>query len=235
MKTLAIFVTVMLFAFSLISKGWCAEDAAAARKAVQKISEELAAEAESEQEEPVELERIDLIEVWVRSCEIHVYQNMDDDMQIEQVFPAATATWKKEKELPFGKIGRVRKIVFNPPWKPTKNIRKELQAKHPEKNIPKIYPPGKNNPLGIGKIYFTYLGGPNDLGIHDTDNQGSIGKRASHGCTRMHSEEFLDLATIILKQNGFETEKIIARARENRNKTSTYAIADGPTVVYLKK
>jgi len=207
----------------------------ATHETAQKLQKESPTETESTQNETPGLERIDLIEIWVRSREIHVYQNLDDGTKIEQIFPAATATQEKEKELPFGKIGHVYKIGFNPSWTPTGNIRKEIQKKHPKKKIPKTYPPGKNNPLGIGKMYFIFRGGPNDLGIHDTDEQDSIGKQASHGCIRTYTEDFLDIAAIILKQNGINPDPVIARAKAHPHTSKTIYPKDCPKVVYLKK
>lgn len=49
-------------------------------------------------------------------------------------------------------------------------------------------PPGPNNPLGT-----RWIGIGNAVGIHGTNNPGSIGSAASHGCMRMRTAEVEDL------------------------------------------
>jgi lipoprotein-anchoring transpeptidase ErfK/SrfK len=49
-------------------------------------------------------------------------------------------------------------------------------------------PPGPNNPLGT-----RWIGIGNAIGIHGTNNPGSIGSAASHGCMRMRTAEVEDL------------------------------------------
>jgi len=49
----------------------------------------------------------------------------------------------------------------------------------------RIVPPGKGNPLGTRWLGLSAKG----YGIHGTNNPGSIGKDASHGCIRMRNAD----------------------------------------------
>ncbi len=67
-----------------------------------------------------------------------------------------------------------------PSWYPPESIRRE----HEERNdpLPKIVPPGPDNPLGD---YSLRLALPGYL-IHGTNVPEGIGMRVTHGCIRMH-------------------------------------------------
>lgn len=93
-----------------------------------------------------------------------------------------------------GKLGKtipilntkITKKVENPTWVPPDDIR-EFNL---EQGIvlPKIMPPGPDNPLGPYAIYMqlpTYL-------IHSTIFPQSVGKRASFGCIRMYETDIKD-------------------------------------------
>jgi L,D-transpeptidase ErfK/SrfK len=67
----------------------------------------------------------------------------------------------------------------NPTWTPPASIRAE------DPTLPEIVPAGPNNPLGQ---YALNLGWSGFL-IHGTNQPGSIGKPASHGCIRMYPED----------------------------------------------
>ncbi len=71
----------------------------------------------------------------------------------------------------------------NPSWIPPTSIREE----NPE--LPKIVPPGLDNPLGS---YALYLGWKKFL-IHGTNRPYGIGKRSSHGCVRLYPEDIKTL------------------------------------------
>lgn len=43
----------------------------------------------------------------------------------------------------------------------------------------------------------SFGGGPGQIGLHGTDNSGSIGTAASHGCIRMHNDDIVRLAEIL--------------------------------------
>ena len=77
----------------------------------------------------------------------------------------------------------VERKALHPSWTPTPNMLKGRTAY--------TVPPGKNNPLGIAKLY---LSGPEKyIGIHGTNDERSIGKDVSHGCFRLHKSDILKL------------------------------------------
>jgi hypothetical protein len=57
------------------------------------------------------------------------------------------------------------------------------------KSMPKIIPPGPNNPLGTRALALNASG----VLIHGTTKDSSIGTAASHGCMRMHRWDIEDL------------------------------------------
>jgi lipoprotein-anchoring transpeptidase ErfK/SrfK len=59
----------------------------------------------------------------------------------------------------------------------------------------KIVPPGRDNPLGTRWLGLSAKG----YGIHGTNNPGSIGHNASHGCIRMRNrdvEQLFDMVSV---------------------------------------
>ena len=98
---------------------------------------------------------------------------------------------KVGKNIPMQKAVVTRKAT-NPYWYPPQDIidfNREQGV-----NLPKIMPPGPDNPLGTYAIYMsipTYL-------IHSTIFPESVGRRASFGCIRMYEadiEEFYPTIT----------------------------------------
>jgi L,D-transpeptidase ErfK/SrfK len=57
----------------------------------------------------------------------------------------------------------------------------------------KVVPAGKNNPLGTRWIGLSRK----SYGIHGTNNPGSIGRRASHGCIRMRNSDVEQLFELV--------------------------------------
>lgn len=78
---------------------------------------------------------------------------------------------------PTGRTKVVRKAEY-PTWYPPKSIR-ELQP-----DLPKVVPPGPNNPLGSRALYFSW---PAYL-MHGTNEPWGVGRRVSHGCVRLYNE-----------------------------------------------
>jgi lipoprotein-anchoring transpeptidase ErfK/SrfK len=105
---------------------------------------------------------------------------------------------------------RIRKIVWNPSWKPPpgSDWARGKTAKGPGD-------PG--NPMKVVKIFFQEP----DYYIHGTDALESLGSPASHGCLRMHPEEVADLAKLIMEHGGQPREenwfwRIIHSRREEK-------------------
>ena len=84
-------------------------------------------------------------------------------------------------------IGRrwMNVIVWNPWWIPPKSGWAEND---------KPTPPGPRNPLGPVKMKLNSA-----IMIHGTSKPSSIGRAASHGCMRMHSDQAKELARYIQK------------------------------------
>jgi lipoprotein-anchoring transpeptidase ErfK/SrfK len=85
----------------------------------------------------------------------------------------------------------IRKIVWNPSWKPPPQAdwAKGRKAKGPGD-------PG--NPMKVVKIFFREP----DYYIHGTGDVESLGSAASHGCLRMDPDEVADLAKLIMEHGG---------------------------------
>jgi lipoprotein-anchoring transpeptidase ErfK/SrfK len=90
----------------------------------------------------------------------------------------------------------IRKIVWNPSWKPPPGApwAKGKTAQGP--GDPK-------NPMKVVKIFFEEP----DYYIHGTDDVESLGSAASHGCLRMDPEEVADLAKLIMEHGGQPREE----------------------------
>ena len=56
-----------------------------------------------------------------------------------------------------------------------------------------MLPPGPRNPVGVMWIALNKKG----IGIHGTDDPGSIGRAVSHGCIRLSNWDVVRLATKI--------------------------------------
>jgi len=85
-------------------------------------------------------------------------------------------------ETPIG-ITRVISKVTNPAWYPPQSVRDEHAAAG--KPLPRIVPPGPENPLGN---FAMRLGLPGYL-IHGTNRPAGVGMRVTHGCIRMFPED----------------------------------------------
>ncbi|KRA23374.1 hypothetical protein ASD65_02315 [Microbacterium sp. Root61] len=49
----------------------------------------------------------------------------------------------------------------------------------------------------FSEVLNDFGGGPGQIGIHGTDDSGSIGQSASHGCIRLHNEDITTLANLL--------------------------------------
>jgi lipoprotein-anchoring transpeptidase ErfK/SrfK len=100
------------------------------------------------------------------------------------------AVGKSGHPTPKGSFG-VRRIVWNPGWVPPPNAKwaRGKTAKEPGQ---------KGNPMKVVKIFFRQP----DYFIHGTDDVGSLGKAASHGCLRMEPWQAAELAQMIMANGG---------------------------------
>ena len=87
---------------------------------------------------------------------------------------------------PLGTTEIVRKKE-GPTWYPPDSIRAE------KPDLPKVVPPGPNNPLGSHALYFDW---PLYL-IHGTNMPWGVGRRVSHGCIRLYPEDIAQLFELV--------------------------------------
>ena len=85
-------------------------------------------------------------------------------------------------ETPLGKTTVISKMR-NPSWYVPKSVLAEHKADG--RPLPRIVPPGPDNPLGL---YAMRLGLPGYL-IHGTNRPAGVGMRVTHGCIRMFPED----------------------------------------------
>lgn len=77
----------------------------------------------------------------------------------------------------------------HPNWYPPESVRREHAANGDP--LPKVVPPGPDNPLGEYKIRLAVGNGTYE--IHGTNNPVAVGLAVTHGCIRMYPEDVADL------------------------------------------
>ncbi|HKD55234.1 MAG TPA: L,D-transpeptidase family protein [Steroidobacteraceae bacterium] len=99
---------------------------------------------------------------------------------------------KMDWRTPLGETRIVAK-VRNPSWYPPESVRKE----HAERgdDLPKVVPPGPDNPLGLFAMRLA-VGGGSYL-IHGTNNPVAVGMAVTHGCIRMYPEDVAALFPLV--------------------------------------
>jgi lipoprotein-anchoring transpeptidase ErfK/SrfK len=101
----------------------------------------------------------------------------------------AVAVGTKQYPTPRGSF-RIRKVVWNPPWKPPDSP--WAKDKPPR-------PPGHpDNPMKRVKIFFSEP----DYYLHGTDADESLGRADSHGCLRMNTSDATQLAQLVMDRGG---------------------------------
>jgi L,D-transpeptidase ErfK/SrfK len=86
---------------------------------------------------------------------------------------------------------RITTMISNPAWYPPQSIRDEHAADGDP--LPKVVPPGPDNPLGPYKMNLSMPG----YLIHGSNKKFGIGMRVSHGCFRMLNHNVLELAGMV--------------------------------------
>jgi L,D-transpeptidase ErfK/SrfK len=112
---------------------------------------------------------------------LYYYPKPDKD-QTKVVITHPISIGRIDWDTPLGKTKIIAKNR-NPVWIPPQSIRDE----HAEQGeiLPKIFPAGPDNPLGLFAIR---LAVPGYL-IHSTNKPYGVGMRVSHGCIRMYPED----------------------------------------------
>lgn len=86
---------------------------------------------------------------------------------------------------------RITAMIGNPAWYPPQSIRDEHAADGDP--LPKVVPPGPDNPLGPYKMTLALPG----YLIHGSNKKFGIGMRVSHGCFRMLNHNVLELSGLV--------------------------------------
>ena len=146
------------------------------------------------------------IEISVSKCSLRLYEVApDSSLKLIKEYEVATPR-KGIKDYPRGE-GKVTGAELNPWWYPTENI-KESYLKKKKISLSKSIPPGHPlNAMGAGKIYLSHRTPQGEnYRIHGTNEENSIGKRASSGCIRMRNADIKEVISFI---KGGETTVII--------------------------
>ena len=60
-----------------------------------------------------------------------------------------------------------------------------------------VYGPYAFGTSAFSKVLYHFGGGPGQIGIHGTDEHGSIGHSVSHGCIRLRNRDIVRLAHLL--------------------------------------
>lgn len=118
--------------------------------------------------------------VIINLAELRLYQFHGTVNNIASVSTYPVSVGKDDQwETPLS-YTRITSKTAKPNWYPPESIRKE----HEDNNdpLPKVVPPGPDNPLGDYKIGLALSG----YLIHGTNVPEGIGMRVTHGCIRLH-------------------------------------------------
>jgi len=88
---------------------------------------------------------------------------------------------------------RIVTAIENPTWTPTASSREEHAAMGDP--LPRVVPPGPDNPLGSLAIQLDIPG----YFIHGTNQPFGVGQRVSHGCIRLYEPHIATLAELARK------------------------------------
>lgn len=84
----------------------------------------------------------------------------------------------------------IRRIIWNPSWTPPDAEWAEGRSATP--------PGDPRNPMGRVKMFFREP----DYFVHGTNDERTIGYRASHGCIRMRNEDVVEVARLAMEHGG---------------------------------
>lgn len=107
----------------------------------------------------------------------------------EEIRRFTVAIGKEKYPTPTGSF-KIRKLIFNPSWKPPDS--KWARGKTAK-------PPGHpENPMKLVKIFFKEP----DYYIHGTGDEDSLGGAESHGCIRMSTADIAALSRLLMEHGG---------------------------------
>jgi len=99
---------------------------------------------------------------------------------------------KMDWTTPLGETSVISKQK-HPSWTPPESVRKEHLANGDP--LPKVVPPGPDNPLGDFAMRLAVGGGTYEL--HGTNNPMAVGMAITHGCIRMYPEDVAALFPLV--------------------------------------
>jgi len=120
--------------------------------------------------------------------EMRLYYFPATGSAVVNTYPASIG--RMDWKTPLGGTRIVRK-QSKPSWVPPKSVHQEAAAAG--ETLPKVVPPGPDNPLGD---YALRLGLPGYL-IHGTNRPYGVGMRVTHGCVRMLPEDIEQLFSLV--------------------------------------
>jgi L,D-transpeptidase ErfK/SrfK len=107
-------------------------------------------------------------------------QPVGDQPAVVMTYPISIG--RMDWDTPLGRTSVISKVT-DPAWYPPASVRAEHAADGDP--LPRIVPPGPNNPLGKHAMR---LGLPGYL-IHGTNRPAGVGMRVTHGCIRLFPED----------------------------------------------
>lgn len=119
------------------------------------------------------------------------------DSQGEEITTYPVAIPRVQK-YPLPLEGTMERIEMFPWWYPTEDTRKHYLKKK-KIMLPRAIPPGDpKNAMGAAKIIIKFAALTEEpYRIHGNNNPGSIGKKATRGCIRMHNADVTALCDMI--------------------------------------
>ncbi|HVN41479.1 MAG TPA: L,D-transpeptidase family protein, partial [Steroidobacteraceae bacterium] len=102
------------------------------------------------------------------------------------------STGKMDWKTPLG-VTKVQSKQERPNWYPPESVRSEHEARGDP--LPKIIPPGPDNPLGEYAMRLAIPGG--SYLIHGTNRPAGVGMQVTHGCIRLYPEDIEELFAMI--------------------------------------
>lgn len=139
--------------------------------------------------------------------------------KLQKIFIFPIGIGKEGWNTPIGKF-KIASKTKNPSWIAPKDVY-QYRLEHGEK-IPRIVPPGKDNPLGN---YAMRLSNPSYL-IHGTDDPVGVGRRSSAGCIRMYPQDIEKLFNMV--DVGTEVTIINSPYKAAKTKDKVYLEAHMP-------
>jgi L,D-transpeptidase ErfK/SrfK len=99
---------------------------------------------------------------------------------------------KMDWATPLG-LTKIQTKIKDPSWTPPESVRRE----HAERGdiLPKVIPPGPDNPLGLYAMRLAIPGG--SYMIHGTNRPAGVGMQVTHGCMRLYPEHIEELFKMV--------------------------------------